>query len=58
MKHIDPVMKELWAVKDANAAKFGNIDSYLTHLRKLEKRERTSGRVIVPIEKATEHETA
>ena len=58
MKHIDPVMKELWTVKDANVAKFGNIDSYLTHLRKLEKRERASGRLIVPVEKATAQEMA
>ena len=29
MKHIDPVMKELWAAKDANAAKFGTAADYL-----------------------------
>ncbi len=58
MKHVDPVMKELWAVKDANTAKFGNIESYLAHLRKLEKQERAAGRVIVPIEKAAAREAA
>lgn len=58
MKHVDPVMKELWAVKDANAAKFGNIERYLTHLKKLEKQERASGRVIVPMEKTAAHEAA
>ena len=58
MKHIDSVMKELWAVKDANAVKFGNVKRYLTHLKKLEKQERASGRVIVPLEKTTTHVTA
>ena len=58
MKHIDSVMKELWAVKDANAVKFGNIERYLTHLKKLEKQERAAGRVIVPVEKTAAHVTA
>lgn len=58
MKHVDPVMKELWAVKDANAVKFGNIERYLTHLKKLEKQERASGRVVVSMGKTVAHETA
>lgn len=58
MKHIDPVMKELWAVKDANAAKFGNIERYLAHLKRLENQERASGRVMIPMEKAAVHKTA
>jgi hypothetical protein len=32
-KHADPVMQELWANKDLNAAKFGSLASYLAHLR-------------------------
>ena len=38
MKHVDPVMKELWAVKDANAAKFPTVAEYIAHLRKAEDR--------------------
>ena len=49
MKHIDPVMKELWAAKDANAAKFGNAAEYLAFLRKSEQRERKAGRTLVPV---------
>ena len=39
MKHTDPVMKVLWAAKDANAAKFGNAADYLAFLRISEQRE-------------------
>ena len=39
MKHTDPVMKELWAAKDANAAKFGSAADYLAFLRKSEQCE-------------------
>lgn len=49
MKHTDPVMKELWAAKDANAAKFGGASDYLAFLRKSERRERKAGRVVVPV---------
>ena len=48
MKHVDPVMKELWAVKDANAAKFPTVAEYIAHLRKAENRARKTGRVIAP----------
>jgi hypothetical protein len=49
MKHIDPVMKELWAVKDANAAQHGNATAYIAFLRKAEIRERRAGRTLVPV---------
>jgi hypothetical protein len=32
-KHTDPVMQELWASKDANAARFGDLTAYVAHLR-------------------------
>ena len=39
MKHPDSVMKELWAVKDANATKHRSAAGYLASLRKSEQRE-------------------
>ena len=58
MKHVDPVMKELWAVKDANATKFVNAADYLAFLRKAEKREHKSGRTLVPVARAATREPA
>ena len=32
-RHIDPVMQELWAMKDANSARFGDLSAYVAYLR-------------------------
>jgi hypothetical protein len=40
MKQIDPVMKELWAAKDANTAKFPTVGEYVNYLRLTEARRR------------------
>jgi hypothetical protein len=30
---VDPVLQELWQVKDAIAERFGSLDAYVAHLR-------------------------
>lgn len=35
MKTTDPVLLELWATKDRNAARFGSIERYVRHLQSL-----------------------
>lgn len=32
MKHVDPVMQELWRAKDANAAKHKSLPAYIAFL--------------------------
>ena len=46
MKHVDPVMKELWAAKDANAARFPMVSDYLSYLRETEVRGRKTVQVV------------
>jgi hypothetical protein len=35
LKKTDEVMQELWAVKDATAAKYATVGAYFSHLREL-----------------------
>jgi hypothetical protein len=39
----DDVMRELWAVKDETAVKFGTVDAYFSHLRHVVRPLETAG---------------
>jgi hypothetical protein len=40
-RHIeDPVIQELWSIKDATAARYSTVGEYLSHLRQQQKEQR------------------
>ena len=39
MKHADPVMQELWNVKDLQAKQHGSLTNYVAYLRTLAKKK-------------------
>lgn len=39
MKHSDPVMQELWEVKDSQAKQHGSLKNYVAYLRTLAKKK-------------------
>ena len=47
MKHIDPVMQEVWLAKEANAKTHKSLAQYMAWLRLQGKRKHTGGRVVV-----------
>ena len=54
MKHIDPVMQEVWQAKEANAKKHQSLAAYMAYLRKQAKRKHAGGRVAcAPVDSQT-----
>ena len=48
MKNADPVMKDVWQAKEANAKKYSNLAAYVAYLRKQSKKKHPGGRVTAP----------
>ena len=55
MKHIDPVMQEVWLAKEANAQTHKNLTQYMDWLRQQGKRKHKGGRVVVAARPAAQN---
>jgi hypothetical protein len=45
VEKIDPVMREVWRAKAANAKKYPTLAAYIAHLRQLGERRRSDAHV-------------
>ncbi len=48
MKTTDPVMAELWKVKDLNVQRFGDLKAYVAHLSRTAKQPHAGGTIKAP----------
>jgi hypothetical protein len=46
MKHSDPVMQELWEVKDSAVKQHGSLTNYVAYLRTLAKKKPSVKRLV------------